>query len=120
MLSLAVQVYMHPHQMAHSLRDADISEMVDRGQLKLIYIDSSPELSTSCSKAARDYLTDSSISVDEEVGWHSFYVGRVQAHRTSCDAGLSCDGHVGPSAQRNSIETLADEAGAVSVAGPSR
>ena len=44
----ALQVYMYSHQLAHCLRDPDILKLVRQAQLKLVLIDSFPELFTFC------------------------------------------------------------------------
>ena len=64
---ITAQVYMHPHQMAHCLQDAAVMELVEQGHLKLIYIDSAPEIFTSCKKVKRSGSFNSTVAADEQV-----------------------------------------------------
>ena len=57
---------MHPDQLAHCLRDADVMEMVGKAQLKLVLIDNFPEIFTYCKTAGGN--VNSSISDDVQVG----------------------------------------------------
>lgn len=61
-------MYLHPHQMSHCLGDADIMEMVEKAQLKLIYIDGFPKIFTRCQKFAHIESINTTFSADEEVG----------------------------------------------------
>ena len=72
---IIAQVYMHPHQMAHCLQDAAVMELVEQGHLKLIYIDSAPEIFTSCKKVKRSGSFNSSVAADEQVSCTSRSLG---------------------------------------------
>lgn len=63
-----MQVYLHPHQMAHCLRDVDIMTMVHKAQLKLVYLEGFPELFTWCRNVTVKDSLNSSFPAEEEVG----------------------------------------------------
>ena len=70
---IGVQVYMLPNQLAYCLRDPEILEMVHTAQLKLVLMNSIPELFTFCVRVNGSISADKraihaacSISADEK------------------------------------------------------
>ena len=59
---------MHPDQLAHCLRDAEVMEMVKKAQLKLVLIDGFPEIFTFCRGDAGKSVNSSSATNETEVG----------------------------------------------------
>ena len=59
---------MHPDQLAHCLRDAEIMELVNKAQLKLVLIDNFPEIFTYCRRAQPGKSINCSRADDRWVG----------------------------------------------------
>ena len=61
-----MQVYMHPDQLAHCLRDEVVMDLVNKAQLKLVLIDNFPEIFTFAGKKSIGF--NSSLTADDNVG----------------------------------------------------
>ncbi len=59
-------MYVHPDQLAHLLRDAEIMELVNKAQLKLVLIDGFPEIFTFCRRAQQPGVSINSSRADED------------------------------------------------------
>lgn len=59
---------MHPDQLAHCVRDAEIMEWVNKGHLKLVLIDNFPEIFSYCRRAPPGKDINSSRADEDEVG----------------------------------------------------
>ena len=77
----AAQVYMHPDQLAHCLRDADIMDLVNKAQLKLVLIDNFPEIFNFCRRAQPGKSINSSRAEEAKVGPASWLLYCAALHQ---------------------------------------